>query len=257
MSIQRVKELIDNKQFVFGTHVSLGDSCISELIGDVGFNAVWIDWEHSALDRMQILSHLMALRGTGCAAFVRVPWNDPIYTKPILEMGPDAVVFPMICTRSEAEAAVASCTYPPKGSRGFGPRRANRYGAQSNSEYLATYEEKLWRVMQIEHVVAVKNLDEILKVDGVDAVVVGPNDLSGSIGLLGQTRHPDVLALMDEIGTICCRARKPFGSSMGLDTTSIKEWRDRGASFIFAGNDTGYLHDGAKTTLDTLKDIFY
>ncbi|MCL2664953.1 MAG: aldolase/citrate lyase family protein [Defluviitaleaceae bacterium] len=240
---------------IIGTHVSLAEHCITEVMGETGFEFVWIDWEHSAMDRRDVQNHLIAARAAGIAAFVRVPWNDPVLVKPILEMGPDGVVFPMIRTAEEARAAVASCLYPPKGIRGYGPRRANNYGAMSGDEYLRQVETSFWKIMQIEHVDAVKNLDEILTVDGVDTIVVGPNDLSGSAGLLTQTRHPEVLALLDEIAEKCRDHKKPFGVSLGFAKETIEDWKRRGCAWIACGGDTGYLYEGAVGTYKNVKEI--
>ena len=251
-----INEKIARKEPVIGTHISLCDASVTEMLGDMGNEFVWIDWEHSALDRQHIQSHLIAARAGGMAAFVRVPWNDPVLVKPILEMGPDGIVFPMVRTVEEAKAAVAACTYPPKGIRGFGPRRANAYGMISGDEYLAKVDSSFWKIMQIEHIEAVKNLDEILKVEGVDTIVVGPNDLSGSIGLLGQTRHPDVMALLDEIAEKCNKANKPFGTSIGYNKLSVEDWKRRGTAWIACGGDAGYIFEAGLNTLNNVKNIF-
>jgi len=251
-----LNEKIARKEPVIGTHISLSDTSVTEMLGEMGNEFVWIDWEHSSLDRHHIQGHLIAARAGGMAAFVRVPWNDPVIVKPILEMGPDGVVFPMIRTAGEAEAAVASCLYPPKGIRGFGPRRASAYGMIGGDEYLKNVESSFWRIMQIEHAEAVKNLDEILKVDGVDTIVVGPNDLSGSVGLLGQTRHPEVMALLDEIAEKCNKAGKPFGTSIGYHKQTVEDWKRRGTAWIACGGDSGYIFEAGMNTLNNVKEIF-
>lgn len=240
---------------VIGTHVSMADLSIAEQMGALGFEFVWIDGEHSPLDKQAILGHIVACKAGNTAAFVRIPWNDPILAKPILEMGPDGIIFPFIRTAEEARAAVAACRYPPIGIRGFGPRRANMYGIQSNAEYLEGVEKSFLKIMQIEHIDAVNNLEEILAVDGVDTIVVGPNDLSGSIGLLGQTRHPDVMALMDVIAEKCNKAGVPFGVSMGVDKTSIADWLRRGVRWIGAGNDTSYIAQAGTEAIMLIKEL--
>ena len=255
-TMEKIKEKIKQNQPVIGTHISLSDTSITEMLGDMGNEFVWIDWEHSALDRQQIQAHLIAARASGMAAFVRIPWNDPVLAKPILEMGSDGIVFPMIRTAEEAKNAVAACTYPPKGIRGFGPRRANDYGMINNEDYLGQVESNFWRIMQIEHIEAVKNLDEILAVDGVDTIVVGPNDLSGSVGLLGQLRHPEILKLLDEIAEKCHKANKPFGTSIGYNRQTVEDWKRRGTSWIACGSDTGYIFEAGLNTLKSVKEIF-
>jgi len=240
---------------VIGTHVNMADLSIAEQMGVLGFEFVWIEGEHSPLDKQTILGHIIACKAGNTASFVRIPWNDPVLAKPILEMGPDGIVFPFIRTAEEARAAIAACRYPPEGIRGFGPRRANQYGTQTNAEYLASVERSFLKIMQIEHIDAVNNLEEILAVDGVDTVVVGPNDLSGSVGLLGQTRHPNVMALLDQIGEKCNKAGVPFGVSMGVDRVSIVDWLRRGARWIAAGNDASYIAQAGREAISLVKEL--
>lgn len=253
---ERLNKKIERGETVIGTHITLTDHSVTELMGHIGYDFVWIDWEHAAIDRHHIQNHLIAAAAAGIAGIVRVPWNDPVIVKPVLEMGPDGVVFPMIRTAEEARNAVASCRYPPKGIRGFGPRRANMYGASPNDEYLEYADGGFWRIMQIEHAEAVANLEEILSVDGVDTIVVGPSDLSGSIGQLTKTNHPEVVKLMDEIGSKCRNSGKPFGVSMGWSPAEVGEWKRRGVSWIASGLDTGLLYEAGANVLTDVKRIF-
>jgi 2-dehydro-3-deoxyglucarate aldolase/4-hydroxy-2-oxoheptanedioate aldolase len=251
----RVKDKIDRKEMVIGTHVSFTNSCFTELLGDVGFDFIWIDAEHGAMDKQDIQLHLIAARASGSASFVRVPWNDPVIVKTVLDMGPDGIVFPMICSAEEAEQAVAACRYPPKGIRGLGTRRTNRYGMGDKKEYFAEVEDRTWKIMQIEHIDGVKDLDRILEVDGVDTIVVGPNDLSGSVGLLGQTKHPEVIALLDEIGDKARKHGTPLGVSMGYDPEVVRQWKERGISWIGMGQDFSLLAKAAKELFAGAKDL--
>ena len=185
---------------LIGTHVSSTDSGLVELLGIIGFDYIWIDMEHTGLDKKEVLSHIIAAQGSGAAALVRIPWNDPVLAKPILEMGPDAIVFPFIRSVQEAKQAIASCLYPPKGIRGYGPSRVS-YLPREHS-YLESYEEELFKILQIEHIDAVNCLEEIVKLEGLDALVVGPMDLSASVGKLGQLHDPEVMAMFERIGEI-------------------------------------------------------
>ena len=180
--------------------------------------------------------------------------NDPAFIKPVLEMGPDGVISPMVCTREEAQRFADACLYPPKGARGFGPRRANRYGAIPSGSYLENASKSFLRIAQIEHVKAVENLEEIFQVDGIDAYVVGPNDLSGSIGRLGDTQHPEVVALFDEIAQKCKAAGKIFGTSIGPnDRQYIRDWIARGIHFISCGDDISFIANGTRDTIAFIK----
>lgn len=252
----KIKEKIRNHESIIGTSVTFTDSSITELLADVGFDFIWIDTEHSSIHLDHVKKHIMATRGTPAAAFVRVPWNDPILVKPILEMGPDGIIFPFINTPEEAIKAVRSCLYPPDGDRGFGPQRATKYGMMDIETYIKQSSKNIWKIMQIEHVHAVDNLKEILEVNGVDTFVVGLNDLSGSIGLLGKTDDERVCCLMDQIASKAVEADVPFGVALPYNTTKITEWLERGASWIELPGDFTYLVKGAKEVLRGVKDCF-
>ena len=187
---------------------------------------------------------------------MRVAWNDPVLIKPILEMGPDGIILPMISTAEEARRAVAACTYPPDGIRGFGPRRANRYGTMATDEYLQNVNQSFLRIMQIESYQGVENLEEIMAVPGVDLIMVGPNDLSGSLGLLGQTRHPEVMKYFDLLAEKCIKANMPFGTSLCTsDEESIRDWINRGVDLIGCADDLGLVRTGGQQRLAFVHEL--
>lgn len=235
---------------VIGGHTFFLDPAITESLGYHGFEFVWIDAEHSAFDQACILQHIMAAASAGTASIVRIPWNDPVRVKPILEMGPDGVIFPMVCTRKEAEAAVAACMYPPDGVRGFGPRRANHYGAMTPDDFLHDPAQTFLRIVQIEHIRAVENLRQILMVEGIDFPLVGPNDLAASVGHLGDTKHPEVRRLCEEVIRLCTEEKKPFGVSLGADDReAIRWWIERGAAFVGCGDDISFISTGSRRAI--------
>ena len=198
---------------------------------------------------------IITIRGAGIAPFVRVPWNDPVLVKPVLEMGPAGIIFPMIGSVGEAKKAVGACRYPPKGIRGFGPMKANNYGTMDSKEYFELADGEPWVILQIEDYKAIKDLKNIIEVDGVDSIAIGPNDLSGSIGKLGQTRHPEMLKLMDEYAATCREAGISFGTSIGFDEQNVTEWIDRGVDWICVDADASYLLSGGINTLNNTRKI--
>jgi len=241
-------------RFVIGGHVFLTDPSISEAMASFGYDFIWIDAEHGPFDKERLLAHIVAVNCAGAAAIVRVVWNDPAIIKPVLEMGVDGIIVPMVCTKEEAERAIAACRYPPLGMRGFGPRRANRYGMIPLPEYLENVDESIVKIVQIEHVDAVNNLHDILSVDGLDAVIIGPFDLSGSIGRLGELQHPEVIALYDEIVAVCKEEKVPCGVSIGpSDKDYIAQWLGRGVDFISCGDDISFLAAGAAGTIGYIR----
>lgn len=255
-NLLKVKEKISRGELVIGTVISLSDPIVSEILCRCGFDFIWIDGEHSAMDNGDINLHIMAVGRSGIAPFVRIAWNDPVIAKPILDMGPAAIIFPYIRTAEEAELAVKSCKYPPRGIRGFGPNRANDYSLMDNEEYLSLSEKEPWIIIQIEHIDAVNNLEKILKVEGIDSILVGPNDLSGSIGQLGKTRHPEVLKLLDRIAVECNKAKVPFGAGIGFNEDNFSDWIRRGASWLGINNDSSYLVSGGTNCYKNAKELF-
>lgn len=239
--IDRIKEKLEKGTLVLGSHVTSTDPGLTEVMAASGVDFVWVEWEHSAFNRETVLAHVRAAQSRGCCAFVRVAWNDPVIAKPVLEMGIDGIVFPMIRTAEEARAAVDATTYPPAGSRGCGPMRASLHGLTPFPEYLAQADRSIWRIMQIEHVDAVKNLEEILAVPGVDAIVVGMFDLSGSMGHLGELDHPEVVALMDEIARKAEKSHVWLGLSSGFQPAWMEYWMKKGLKWLSVGNEFDFM----------------
>jgi len=254
--LDNLKRKIAKKEPVIGTCTTFFDSRIAELIGEIGYDFVWIDAEHGPLDKKDIQLHIMAAQSTGAAAFVRVAWNDPVIVKPILEMGPSGIIFPFIKTAEEASKAISSCTYPPKGIRGFGPIRSMKYGMTDGQTYIEEASSQIWKIIQIEHIDAVKNLDEILRVEGIDAIIIGANDLSGSIGMLGQTGRKEVKELIDTIVEKAQNSGIPVGVAIGDNVETIKENLNRGINLICVGVDFLFLFKSARQTYNDTRRLF-
>ena len=242
-------------EFIHGGHMFLPNAALAEAMACFGYEYLWIDGEHGAYDKEALLAHFTAINGAGAGAFVRVAANDPTIIKPILEMGPNGIIAPMVCSADEAAAFVAACTYPPKGIRGFGPRRASRYGTISIKEYLETIDDSLVKIVQIEHKKAVENIDSIVEVPGIDAVVVGPFDLSGSMGLLGQVMHPDMLAACKHVLERCKARHIPVGPSLGVGNMEfVRFWLDQKPDYMFYGDELSFVRMGAVSALAEIRE---
>jgi 2-dehydro-3-deoxyglucarate aldolase len=202
--MKNLREALKNKQTVVGTWLNSGSPIIAELLAAVGFDYVCVDAEHSAVDipQTQALFQAIASGNPACAPIVRLHGVDYALVKRYLDAGARGVVAPLVRTRAEAELLVQACKYPPIGLRGVGFCRANDYGMRLASEFERANEEILVAV-QIEHIAAVENIDEILSVDGIDAVFIGPYDLSASMGLTGQFEHPKYIDARDRILEAC------------------------------------------------------
>lgn len=225
------------------------DAAVAELFGDSGLDFIWVDGEHSPLDTTDILHQVMAVRGTSCAPFVRVPWPVNWLVKPVLDMGPAGVIIPMINDAATARAMVSACRYPMDGGeRGVGTRRATNYGMMPISEYWDHSRTEPMIIFQIEHRDAVANLDEILAVPGWDSVCIGPYDLSASYGKPGDFKDPEI---QDALDTICVKTRaagKMLGGFIapGFPIRHHLDWRA-------IGGDMSFMMDGLKAAMAAVR----
>ena len=251
-----LKKKLRNCEFVVGTHTQLTDISITELFGYVGFDFVWIDSEHSANDYYILGNHIIAAKAGGTNSLARIPWNDPVMAKKVLEMGPTGIIFPVVNTPEELDKAMKSTLYPPLGNRGFGPIRAVKYGLDDANEYIKEKSLDMVRCVQLESYIAVDNLEEMAKNPYVDCFIFGPCDLSGSIGELNQVFGKNTQDLIKRAITILKKAGKSIGVSTGSqDPAVLKAWYDLGINFISAGADFMYIANGARELFTCLKGM--
>ena len=132
--MNKLREKLNSGKTAIGSHISLADSTVTEIMGEVGFDYLWIDTEHTSMSLEDLRNHLVAARATGVSPIVRVPEVSQVQAKPILEMGPEGIIFPQVNSYEQALEAVAACRYPPKGNRGGGPRRAMHFGVDMTAQ---------------------------------------------------------------------------------------------------------------------------
>lgn len=233
----------------FGTYCAYQDIGMYELCGKLGYDFVWIDGEHGAIDPTGFANAIVGTNAGGAAALVRSPGHSERDVKAILDMGPQGIIFPMINTAQEAQEAVSLCRYPPHGRRSFAPLRAMEYHQLPLEEYMERTEHGLLRMVQCEHYRSVENLDEILDVPGISAIVVGPLDLSASVGKLGQYSDPEVLELLQQIIRKCRQRGMPFGTSITYDPNFMRFWFENGISFLSVGNMYEYFSHMSKKVM--------
>ncbi len=248
----KFREKLGRGEVCLGLVISFSDPTIVEALTET-LDFVWLDMEHNALTLEIVQNQLMATKGSNTTALVRVPWNDPVIIKPVLDIGADGVIVPMVRTADDVRQAVAACRYPPDGIRGFGPRRPSKYGRLGGPEFCKLANESILVVVQLEHIDAINNIDEILAVPGLSAIVFGPNDLSGTMGLMGQPRHPDVLAAMQKAIDAARKANIPVGMGVGGDPALLIEWIEKGVQWITLGNDVSLLLGAADSTVAAVR----
>lgn len=230
-----------------GTIVSLTAPAAVEAISRCGFDWVWIDMEHAPLS-LEHVQNMLTAKHPGCAGFVRVPVNDETWIKRVLDLGADGVIIPQVKTKEEAQRAVSASKYPPVGTRSVGLARAQAYGMNFAS-YIKEANENVNVLLQIEHKDAVKNIESILEVQGIDAIIIGPYDLSGSFGKLGEVQDKKVIDAIDTVHKACQRVGVPIGIFQ-MSAEAGKTYLEKGFQLVAVGSDIYYMWTAAKTSLD-------
>jgi len=179
-------------------------------MASAGFEWLTIDIEHAAIDFQAVANLIGHIQGNGMEALVRVSKNEEVVIKRVMDTGADGVIIPMVKTKEEAEKAVSFVNYPPKGIRGVGLSRAQQYGIGFES-YKKWLDDEVVIIAQVEHIDSVNNLEEILSVEGIDGIIIGPYDLSGSMGKPGQFNDADVKMAIKKVEEICKKLDKPAG----------------------------------------------
>jgi 2-keto-3-deoxy-L-rhamnonate aldolase RhmA len=235
-----VFERMKKGETVLGTVITVNDPIVTEALCNV-YDFLWIDTEHNPFPLDVVQGHLLAAKGSDVTMLVRVAWNDPVLTKPVLDIGAHGVIVPMVSTAEDVKRAVAACRYPPDGIRGYGPRRPSNYGRLGGPEFCKAANDAMLTVVQIELADAVTNIDAIVRVPGLSGILIGSNDLSGSLGVMGQPRHPKVLGAIDTVIGAAKKVNMPVGIAIGDDAALLQEWIDKGINWVTGGGDTSLM----------------
>jgi 2-keto-3-deoxy-L-rhamnonate aldolase RhmA len=223
--------------------VSLGHPRVAEIVALAGYDFVIVDVEHTPMSLETLDDVVRAIELRGVPTVVRVPWNDPVELKRVLDIGVAGVMIPMVETAAAAEEAVDAMTYPPDGMRGVAGSRATSYGLEF-AEYLERADDDLVAILQIETLPGVENAAEISRVEGVDSLFVGPSDLSASLGVAGDWDDEAVLEAIDDV---LGASEVPVGS-LAVTEEGIEQWVERGFDWVIAGVDSRNLLAGSQST---------
>ncbi len=227
-----------------GSWVMAASPIVAEAMGHAGFAWSVVDMEHSPLDLLNLTQVLQAVGSTPMVPVVRVPWNDTVTFKRVLDAGAQTLLVPFVQDADEAARAVAASRYPPQGIRGMaGMSRATKFGTTPN--YFATANEGIAVILQLETPQAVAQLEAIAAVDGVDALFLGPADLSGAMGYVGQLTHPAVMEAMADAVRRCHAVGKPVGTVGGTPEV-VQQYRAMGFDFVAIASDLGLLMRAAQ-----------
>ena len=240
------KDRLTAGEALYGTLITLSCPDIADIFSRTGLDYVWIDAEHGTPDMAQAQRMVQAAGGR-CAAVVRVPAAEEVWVKKALDTGCDGIVVPQVKTRAEAEAAVRWSFYPPLGERSVGVARAHGYGMDFNT-YIEHANRRTALILQIEHISAVENIEDILTVSGVDALFTGPYDLSNSMGRPGKVGDENVQAAVNTVREACLKAKMPLGI-FTADAGSAADFRQQGYSLIACSMDSFFIWQGASGML--------
>jgi len=238
-----------------GSWLTMPSLAISELMAKVGFDWLTIDLEHSSLSIEQAGEMIRIIDLAGVSPLVRLTSNDGNQIKRVMDSGAHGIIVPMVKTKGDAEQAVSSVYYPPKGIRGVGLARAQNYGIGFH-EYRDWLEENAIIIVQIEHIDAVNNLKDILSVDGVDGYIIGPYDLSASLGVSGEFDHSSMIEAMNEIYRVATSLGKYGGIHIvEPDTDLLKQSVLEGFTFLAYSVDFRMLDVSARIGMKSFKEL--
>ena len=248
--------MINRKDISLGSWITLNHFSIVEIMADAGFDWLCIDLEHSVIDYFEAEQLIATMEAKGCIPYVRVGENNPLIIKRMLDAGAVGIIVPAVNSKEDAIRAVKSVKYPPLGNRGVGLARAQNYGFGFD-EYVEKINSRTIVIVQIEHIDAINNLEEILSTKGVDGSIIGPYDLSGSMGKPGEYNEPDVKKALEKYERLAKDIGKPFGYHViEPDYKLVLEKIDLGYTIIAFSLDTLFLGSICRNQMDRIKEHF-
>ena len=234
---------------LIGPLISLRSPEVVEILAKTGFDWLFIDAEHGAFDPHDAQAMLQA--AGECPCVIRVPASDEVWLKKALDIGAAGIIVPQVHSVEQAERIVRMCKYSPQGSRGVGIARAHQYGIEFE-EYLEKANQQTAVILQAESREAIDQIKSIVQVSGVDAILIGPYDLSASLGKLGQLSDPEVVEAIEQITTACLDADIRLGI-FGVNAEAVRPYLSKGFTLITVGVDVLFLLASATTTLEQVK----
>ena len=232
--------------------MQIGHPAVAEVLAGSGFKWIVVDIEHSDIGLSTMTNIFRAMDKQSCVPLARVRDNDCLAIRQVLDMGARGVIVPLVNTADQARQAVASALYPPAGKRGFAFCRSNEWGINFDAS-VAKANQDIAVLVMIESKQGVENIDEILAVEGLDGVLIGPYDLSGSYGVVGQLQHPTVTQAIERIISAAHRLKKAVGLHVvNTHSEAIDHAMASGFNFLVLGMDDVFIHQGARDVIKTV-----
>ena len=250
-----LRKRIKARELTLGSWITIGHPNVAEILANAGFDWLVIDIEHNPIDPAMVQTLITTIQSKSVKAIVRVSKNEEVVIKQVLDAGADGIIVPMVCSKEDAIQAVNYAKYPPIGKRGVGLARAQQYGRQFDA-YKQWVAEGLIVIAQIEHIDGINNLEEIISVEGIDGTIIGPYDLSGSMGMPGEFEKPVVKEALKRYIDVCKAHYFPMGFHVvDARPEKIQEKIDEGYTFIAYGTDFLFMGDTARDGMKKLRDL--
>ena len=245
---------LDIENLSVGSWCQIGHPANAEILAKAGFDWMALDCEHGEAEDADIGNFCRAVSQYGCTPLIRVKENAALPIRRALDLGAMGVIVPLVNSADDAKRAVAAAKYPPVGIRGFAFHRGNNWGVDFD-EYARNANNNIAVIVMIESKEAVENIDSILAVDGVDGVFIGPYDMSGSYGIIGETSNPVIKNACLKVAAACKKHGKAAGQHIVLpNKKNVNTAIEQGFSLLALGMDTVFLADGAKLSLEMIKN---
>jgi 2-dehydro-3-deoxyglucarate aldolase len=249
----KLKEKLQNNQLTIGSWVTIGHQSIIEIMAGAGFDWLTIDLEHSAIDISTCQNLIAHIQSNRICSLVRVGKNEEVIIKRVMDAGADGVIVPMVNSAAHAKKAVDFVKYPPTGKRGVGLGRAQKYGIGFDG-YKVWLENEAVVIAQIEHIEAVKNINEILQAQGIDGIIIGPYDLSGSMGIPGNYECMEVQDAIQTVKAACQHHNKPLGFHViQPEKEKLIEKINAGYTFLAFSIDFLFLGNKARSEMSEIR----
>jgi len=251
--LSKLKKILKSGEVALGTWITIAHPDVVEAISTLPINWLVFDMEHAPIDVSNLEILLMGVKNPDIASIVRVPWNDMVVIKRVLDVGATGILVPWVNTRTEAENVMKYVKYPPTGVRGVGPRRAILYGAINFLDYYKKFElEDLVVAVQIETEEALKNLEEIVSVNGIDIYYVGPMDLSTNLGIPLEYNHPKFVEAIQKVLKTCEKFDKTPGIH-AFDTQLAIKYIEMGFKFVAIMSDISILRSSLAKMIELIR----
>ena len=251
--MNNLKQKLKNNELTLGSWITIGHHSIIEIMATANFDWLTVDMEHSAIGITEAQNLIAHIQANKMDALVRVGKNEEVLIKRVLDAGANGVIVPMVNSKKDAKRAVEYSKYPPIGKRGVGLARAQNYGI-GFEEYKEKLSNEIVVIAQVEHIDSVNNLEEILAVEGIDGIIIGPYDLSGSMGKPGMFDDSDVIEAIKKVEQICKRLNKPLGFHViPPDYKELNKKIEEGFTFLAFSVDFLFMGNKAREEVQKIK----